>query len=480
MDNVITMVLYNRPIYTKVVLDALKLCDNICNYVLLAFIEPGNDEVIELVKTISFAETKIKINPQCFGGGRNTYQAWDRGFESSDFIIHLEDDTVPAPDSLRFMEYCRVRYHEQKQIFSISSYNRYSCPPDQYYAISTRQAYTCWMVGIWRDRWEWAKKDWSPDHKRYATHLTRRAANERLREAYPLLSRVQNIGVENGIHEHSDEWHRVYHHTNHWAGNHTLLPKPYIEVGNPLVTAVMITGTHPDRYKFASMAVDCFKRQEYTHRNLLILNHGKIPLTKMDDASITEMMIEKRQGETIGDLRNLALQHAKGDLILAWDDDDWCGPDRIAIQVAAQRGDVAVLLKRQIRVNLLNGSGFSACMDSGIPNTILYPRLSHLKYESIIFGEGESFIKLFRDIVVIDNDPMLHVCMYDGLNICGAETMMQGFSNHRHINRLDFEETLKSRIKDLLLRYQFYMPSAGSRKNYITLRAKQEHTIGLR
>src|SRR4051812_10885560 len=98
MRKVITILLYNRPTYTKALLTALRRCDGIGQYQLLFHIEPGRDDVIALAKAVDFAETKITINKQKLGISQNTYKAWEHGFKKSDFIIHFEDDTVPAPD----------------------------------------------------------------------------------------------------------------------------------------------------------------------------------------------------------------------------------------------------------------------------------------------------------------------------------------------------------------------------------------------
>jgi hypothetical protein len=232
--NIITMVLWNRPAYTRAVLTALRGCSGIGDYLLLPHVEPGNDEVLSLVQAIEFAETRLTLNPRRLGIGKNTYLAWQEGFTKSDFIIHIEDDTVPARDCLRYLEHCRRAYRRDHEVFSVSSYNRLPCPPNQLYHISRRPPYTCWLVGIWKDRWEWIRSRWSTDPERYATHLTNQVRRYRLDEIYPLLSRSQNIGAERGVHVPSAEWHRANHYTEHWAGNFNLRAGKYREVPRPL------------------------------------------------------------------------------------------------------------------------------------------------------------------------------------------------------------------------------------------------------
>jgi hypothetical protein len=89
-------------------------------------------------------------------------RALEHGFATgADFLIHLEDDIVPARDFLHYME-------------------------------------------------------WAADE--HLHHQLRRGRSE----IYPALSRVQNIGACGGVHVPSPAWHRAHHHVPFWAGNTTL------------------------------------------------------------------------------------------------------------------------------------------------------------------------------------------------------------------------------------------------------------------
>ena len=229
MNKVITMVLYNRPDYTRTVLQALSECDGVEDYLLLPHIDPGSEEVLALAQAIAFAETRVTVNNRRLGCGLNTFMAWQDGFTQADFIVHIEDDTVPARDCLRYMEHCSGAYGNDLTVFSVSSYNREPCAPANYYRVGRRSAYTCWLIGVWQDRWLWAKDHWNPDPNRYATHLAREVQQMKWQETYPLLSRSQNIGAERGLHVHSAAWHHRYHHTEHWAGTFNLPSGDYHE-----------------------------------------------------------------------------------------------------------------------------------------------------------------------------------------------------------------------------------------------------------
>jgi hypothetical protein len=54
-----------------------------------------------------------------------------------------------------------------------------------------------------------------------------------------------------------------------------MIPPSDIEVGSPLVTAVMTTGKTKARHRLAREAVLCFLEQTYRPRELLIINDGE-------------------------------------------------------------------------------------------------------------------------------------------------------------------------------------------------------------
>ena len=89
---------------------------------------------------------------------------------------------------------------------------------------------------------------------------------------------------------------------------------------NELVTCVMVTR---DRPHLAQRAIQCFLSQTYIPRELLIVNDGDlsysdvIPHELPVDVSITELHIETAENNTLGELRNLALDSAHGGLMMS-------------------------------------------------------------------------------------------------------------------------------------------------------------------
>jgi hypothetical protein len=459
VKRVITLVLYNRPAYTREVLDALRRCDGVGDYVLLPHIEPGNEEVLALVKAVDFAEVRITLNREKLGIGRNTYLAWEHGARLADFFIHIEDDTVPARDCLRYMEHCREAYGRDQEIFSVAAYNRSPCPPSAFYQVARRRPYTCWLIGTWRDRWEWIRRRWEPNPARYAVNVTNQLSHYDLKEIHPLLSRSQNIGALGGAGVPSAEWHRLHHHTEHWAGNHDLPPGRYFEAP-PLVTAVMVTGLDRSRYPLARIAIRCFQRQTHPNRELLIINHGCESLA-CGDERVRELRVRKRKTDTVGDLRNIGLKHASGDFILNWDDDDWHHPMRITTQMKAQEEDAAVFLANRVHYSFQNRCACCVRTPDGAPATILHPRAVKHPYPRMVRGSDSVFAQQFEKRAVIDNDPALQVRFHHGLNLWDAGHIMGSLADPSLRNRLRISNRHKTLLAQVVALYRGWSPPPG-------------------
>ena len=114
-------------------------------------------------------------------------------------------------------------------------------------------------------------------------------------------------------------------------------PRPVV-VAAPLVSCIMPTRERPD---FARQAVHYFQRQDYPNMELVIVEDGPPTLAAClpDDPRIR--LIPSNTPHSIGALRNIACQHARGEIVVQWDDDDWHGPNRVSRQVADIRAGEA-------------------------------------------------------------------------------------------------------------------------------------------
>jgi glycosyltransferase involved in cell wall biosynthesis len=103
----------------------------------------------------------------------------------------------------------------------------------------------------------------------------------------------------------------------------------------PLVTCV--TPTY-GRGRELSEAVECFLRQTYTPRELLICNDAPVAIedvvcAESEDVFVT--VLNRPLFETLGHKYNFMLEMAQGEIIAHWEDDDLFLPDHLEKTVAA-------------------------------------------------------------------------------------------------------------------------------------------------
>jgi O-antigen biosynthesis protein len=101
-----------------------------------------------------------------------------------------------------------------------------------------------------------------------------------------------------------------------------------------LVSCVMPTR---DRTDFALHAVRCFQRQDYRATELVIVEDGPPALASALPGDPRIRLVTSEMSRSIGALRNIACQEARGDILIQWDDDDWHGPQRISRQISGIR-----------------------------------------------------------------------------------------------------------------------------------------------
>lgn len=101
---------------------------------------------------------------------------------------------------------------------------------------------------------------------------------------------------------------------------------------DPLVSCIMPTY---NRRKFIPYAVQYFLRQDYKHKELIIIDDGTDPVEDLINETPSVHYYKLDQKMNLGDKLNLACKKAKGEIIANWDDDDWYDPVRLSYQVGA-------------------------------------------------------------------------------------------------------------------------------------------------
>jgi O-antigen biosynthesis protein len=97
-----------------------------------------------------------------------------------------------------------------------------------------------------------------------------------------------------------------------------------------LVSAIMPTG---DREALAPLALDCFLRQKWEDKELIVLDDGAKPMEALFVGIDQVRYLRLSRKATLGEKRNLGVAEARGDVVMHWDDDDWSAPGRMWDQV---------------------------------------------------------------------------------------------------------------------------------------------------
>lgn len=107
-------------------------------------------------------------------------------------------------------------------------------------------------------------------------------------------------------------------------------PHPADTAAWPLVSCIMPTY---NRRAFVRHALQYFLSQDYPNRELIIVDDGDDPIADLAENLPGVRYFRLPTRKSIGAKRNLACQHAQGEIIAHWDDDDWYSSDRLRYQV---------------------------------------------------------------------------------------------------------------------------------------------------
>jgi hypothetical protein len=166
--------------------------------------------------------------------------------------------------------------------------------------------------------------------------------------------------------------------------------------GLPLVSCIM--PTHDRRY-FVTGAIDCFLKQTYPHKELIILDDGP----SVEDLIPRNPCIRYIRNEgklTIGAKRNLCCGAAYGDVIAHWDDDDWSAPGRLAegVNVLMEHPEINVTgYSSMLFIDQRDGKAhrYVGAKNYVVGTSLMYRREFWLRhsFQELQIGEDGAFIK---------------------------------------------------------------------------------------
>lgn len=237
LEKVIAVTLYRRPGYTRQLLEALAACYGIADYRLLISCDYDKahrdacDEVVGLARDFKACQTQVFVNDPRYGIDVNKLFILPKAFGLSDYVIFLEDDTIPSTDALRYFEWGGRRFAEEKHVISVAGYNRYTeiavhqrVLAEQPYEVHCGGGFCPWGWAMWKDRYERIMGDGTEYAKRWGPEVNGRfdcwfcnMMHEPEVSTYPVLPRIQSVGGEQGEHTPSPEWHQAHEYNPYGA-----------------------------------------------------------------------------------------------------------------------------------------------------------------------------------------------------------------------------------------------------------------------
>jgi glycosyltransferase involved in cell wall biosynthesis len=97
-----------------------------------------------------------------------------------------------------------------------------------------------------------------------------------------------------------------------------------VRASDPLVSVLIPTRDRPD---FLPTALECWRRQTYPNRQVIVLDHGlHCPVDLETVIRAGAMLVRIPPSLTLGEALNAGVKLAAGPICLKADDDDWYGP----------------------------------------------------------------------------------------------------------------------------------------------------------
>ncbi|MFT5610173.1 MAG: hypothetical protein ACI9LU_000665 [Polaribacter sp.] len=192
----------------------------------------------------------------------------------------------------------------------------------------------------------------------------------------------------------------------------------------PLISCLCVTR---GRVSLLARAINCFQLQSYPHKELIVISESDdlathVFLAGLNNNEIRHHIEPIKPKQSLGDLRNLSIQMAKGQFVCQWDDDDWYHPERLAMQLKSvqQHNKAACVLPRWIihrrendkvycsNIRLWEGS--MLCRKDFLPANGVYDN----KHK----GEDSQIIEtlFIEDQLAIEDFPELYVYCLSGEN----------------------------------------------------------------
>jgi glycosyltransferase involved in cell wall biosynthesis len=232
-----------------------------------------------------------------------------------------------------------------------------------------------------------------------------------------------------------------------------LFPLDHEFKSKPLISCIMPTRGHlfPARH-----AIDCFLRQDYSNRELIVVCASKGSeveryLDQLADPRIHFHHVPAAQ--VVGEMRNFAVTKANGDLISVWDDDDLGHPSRLSIQLGAlQAAEAKAAFLARVILWAPGGSRLAITERRFWEGTMLVERSVMPDYQKRVRGSDSVVLLQIKEqarMVLIDH-PAAYCYVLHGRNLWGAGHFATFFARAtRNFQGQAYAETIKDLSVDL-------------------------------
>jgi len=193
----------------------------------------------------------------------------------------------------------------------------------------------------------------------------------------------------------------------------------------PLISCLCVTYKKPLLLK---RAIACFEAQTYRNKELVLLYEDHDTETRQFlqthsfSSCVRQVCVPGTPKKALGELRNIAIQFARGEFVCQWDDDDWYHRDRLTSQynVIVKNKVNGSLLTRWVTFNGHEKKAFVSNRRHWEGSVLCRKSLFALKaYDNREKGEDTNVIEYLcahNHLACIEDMPFLYVYVYHGNN----------------------------------------------------------------
>jgi glycosyltransferase involved in cell wall biosynthesis len=166
-----------------------------------------------------------------------------------------------------------------------------------------------------------------------------------------------------------------------------------------MVTCLMVTLPVSQRFSYLQRSLAAYCRQTHRDKELvLVLDRGPADAKSAIAAYVASLnrddirIVDPAGMNSLGALRNISRESARGDILCQWDDDDWHHPQRLERQLAAlvESGGQSVVLQEVMQFfpesRSLYCTNWRSTPAQGLPGTLMCRQSAPIHYPETGYG----------------------------------------------------------------------------------------------